>query len=99
MGKNGEEKPFRGYTLEEIEYQRAYLLLQKEFAKAKIIEDVDSLRQIKVFGGRSGKGNAVLKVGSLASKILSGMNYLDYAMIGFSAFGTLRKVFRFFRKK
>jgi len=95
-------KSLRGYTLEELRSQRAYLILRKEYAKARVLEDIDNVRNRRLIFGNNKDGNkksGFLKVGTIASKVFSGMNYLDYAMIGFSVFSTMRKFFRFFRKK
>ncbi len=35
---------FKGYTMEELRYQKALALLRKEFCKSNVIESVDSLR-------------------------------------------------------
>lgn len=93
-----EEKKFRGYTLNEIRYQRALAALQREFAKEKIFTQANRIRKRGVFGTGDKQG-VMAKAGGIASKVLTGFNYVDYAMIGFSAFTTLRKVFKFFRKK
>ena len=47
----------------------------------------------------NGTTSRVAHVGTLASKIMSGLGYLDYVMIGMSVFGTGRKIFKFFRGK
>lgn len=97
-----EEKPkFNGYSLEELRYQRALVMLRREFAKQKMNNKIRSIRKTNAFTGTASgsKSSGLLRAGSIASKLVSGMNYLDYAMIGFSAFGTIRKITSFFRKK
>lgn len=88
---------FKGYTLEEIRYQRALVALQKEFSKTKIIRTAHNITRSNPLAPSASSMSG--KVGFVASKLLTGLNYLDYAMIGFSVFGTARKVFSFFRKK
>ncbi|MDE6558710.1 MAG: hypothetical protein K2K29_02345, partial [Muribaculaceae bacterium] len=39
------------------------------------------------------------KAGAIAQKLLGGMNYFDYAVIGFSVFSNVRKFFKIFKKK
>lgn len=89
---------FRGYSIEELRYQRALIALRKEFCKSKMIHNANRIRKHGFFG-RNGTTSRVAHVGGLASKIVSGLGYLDYVMIGMSLFGTGRKIFRFFRRK
>lgn len=92
------EKELKGLTLNEIRYQRALLLLKREFCAEKIRTDMEKIRQRGVLG--IGKpGNKLTRVSSFASKALSGFNYIDYALMGFSLFSTAKKVMGFFRKK
>lgn len=89
---------FHGYTIEELRYQRALVALQKEFCKNKIFKNVNNLKKADLFAPVSGAGKFGAKSSSLVSKLLSGLNYLDYAMLGFSAFKSGRKIFRLFKK-
>lgn len=90
---------FKGYTLEELRYQRALVLLQKEFCKSRIMRHVNNLQKSNPLSPSSAAGSLPGKVGAVASKLLAGLNYLDYAMIGFSLFGAVRKVFSIFKRK
>lgn len=89
---------FNGFTLDEIRHQRALIAVRKEFAKAKILEDVDRLKERNPFAS-DGSLKAASRLGSLPMKIMRGLNYTDYIMMGFSAFGTVRKIVSFFKKK
>lgn len=93
---NSEE--FKGYSIEELRYQRALIALRKEFCKSKMVHNANRIRK-KGFFGRNSTTSRVAHVGTLASKIMSGLGYLDYVMIGMSVFGTGRKIFKFFRGK
>lgn len=94
-----EETPqFNGFTLDEIRHQRALIAVKKEFAKAKILEQVDTLKDRNPFAP-DGSLKAATRLGSLPMKIMRGLNYTDYIMMGISAIGTVRKVFSFFKKK
>lgn len=90
-----EPKPFKGYSLEELRYQRALVALQKEFSKSKVLNTTRKIRKQGISGmsGRTGKSVGIV------GKMLTGMNYIDYAMLGLSAFNTGRKIFSFFRRK
>lgn len=92
------EQELKGLTLNEIRYQRALILLKREFCAEKIRTDLEKIRARGVMG--VGKpGNKLTRVGSFASKAMSGFNYIDYALMGFSLFSTLKKIRSFFRKK
>jgi len=93
------ENKFKGYTLEELRYQRALVLLQKEFCKSKITRNVNNLQKSNPLSPSVAASSLPGKVGFVASKLLTGLNYLDYAMIGFSLFGAARKLFSIFRRK
>lgn len=96
--------PFKGYTIEEIRYQRAMLGVRKEFCKAKVMESISNLRP----GGRH-SGEDILKTnrrqswlrvaGSVASKVLGNLNAIDYVLMGISVIGTVRKGMRLFGGK
>ncbi len=94
-----DEKPdFKGYNLDDIRYRRAVLALKKEFARQKVAEDVYNIRNWRPFE-QSGKGKKTSKALGMAKKLMGGLNYLDYAMLGFSVFSSVRKVLGFFKKK
>ena len=89
---------FDGFTLDEIRHHRALIAVRKEFAKAKILEQVDTLKDRNPFAP-DGSLKAASRLGSLPMKIMRGLNYTDYIMMGLSAVGSVRKVFSFFKKK
>lgn len=92
-----EEQEFKGYTLEELRYQRALLALRKEFSKVQLMQSLEALRP-----NAKGKKNSSSKFGlvkSIGSKVFLNLNTLDYIMLGMSAFGTARKIFSFFKRK
>ncbi len=89
---------FHGYTLDEIRHNRALIAVRKEFAKAKIVEELNGLKDRNPFAP-DGTLKAASRLGSIPMKIVKGLNYTDYVMLGISAFGTMKKVFSLFRKK
>ncbi|MBD5355478.1 MAG: hypothetical protein HDR88_00485 [Bacteroides sp.] len=93
------EVQFKGYTLEEIRYQRALVMLQKEFCKNKILRNVNTLKKANPLTPQGAASLIPGRMGTLTTKVLSGLNYVDYAMLGFSIFSSVRKVFSFFHKK
>ena len=93
-----EPEQFGGYTLDEIRHRRALVAVRKEFAKVKIFEQLDGLKDRNPFAP-DGTLKAAARLGSIPMKIVRGLNYTDYVMMGISAFGTVKKIFSFFRKK
>lgn len=108
------KKNFKGYTMEELRYQRALAALRKEFCKSKVTQGVQGLKN--PFGNsKSAKalpqiGTLVSKVPALASaggvgktilKTLTGrLKPFDYIMVGISLIPpTIRLVNRLRKKK
>ena len=89
---------FKGYTLDEVRHMRALVAVKKEFAKAKMIERLDELKDRNPFAP-DGTLKAASRLGAIPMKIVRGLNYTDYIMMGISAFGAIKKVFSLFRKK
>lgn len=98
LPKDEVKSEFKGYSMEELRYQRAMLLLQKEFCKSKILREINQLKERSIFS-RFNKESKTTRWGSLTTKLLSGLNYLDYAMVGASLFGTGKKIYKFFKRK
>lgn len=92
------EDDFKGYSLEEIRYQRALVTLHKEFCRTKIERLGNQLKNKNPFSSSSST-TLPGKVGFVTSKLLHGLSYMDYAMLGFNLFSSARKVFSFFKKK
>ncbi|MDE7413601.1 MAG: hypothetical protein K2N05_07455 [Muribaculaceae bacterium] len=93
------QKDFKGYTIEELRYQRALVALQKEFCKSKVLHKAERIKNRKLFGNNEGSSSKLSKVGNIAGKLLTGLNYLDYAMIGMSLFGSGKKIYKFIKRK
>lgn len=93
------ENKFSGYTLEEIKYQRALTAMQLDFCKTKILKSFSNLQKVNPLSPTSAASNLPGKASSVILKLLNGLNYLDYAVLGFTIFGSLRKFISFFKKK
>lgn len=96
---HADDKPvFKGYSLDELRYRQAVVELKKTFIKEKMMGNVEKIKQsTPLLNGNHGVSLPTL--GGIAGKVLNGMNFLDYAMIGFSLFSTGKKIFSFFRRK
>lgn len=94
------EKPFGGYTLEDLKYQRAMMALRKEFAKSKLLQSLDAMRpNAKPKGHESNFGSKFALARTLGGKLFGSLNTLDYVMLGMSLFGTAKKAYSLFRRK
>lgn len=90
---------FKGYSMEELRYQRAMMALRKEFCKAKVMESVREIRPKRDRqAGGTGRSKFALAT-QIASKVFSNLNTIDYVLMGISLFGTARKGFRLLRGK
>ena len=93
-----EEQDFKGFTLDELRYQRALLMVKREFLKEKAIHQGQQLKErIPVLNGKSALASISSK--GIIGKIAKGLNYTDYLLLGFSIFGAAKKVFSLFKKK
>lgn len=90
---------FKGYTIEEIRFQRALVAMEAEFCKTKFLKSWSNVQKANPFSPSGGGSSLPMKAGSVAMKIVNGLNYMDYIMLGVSAFSGIRKVVSFFRKK
>ncbi len=95
-----EEKRFEGYSLSDIQYRRALLTLKKDFCQEKLSHDMLALKATNPLAPAKGSKHGWLgNFGPLAGKVFSGLNYVDYALLGFQTFKTIRKAFSLFRRK
>ena len=95
------DSDFKGYNLDEIKYQRALLALRKEFAKEKVMEDLAAIRKRLPFqGGNSDNKGGLRLPGAkgVLGRVMGGLGYVDYFILGFSVINAGRKIFSFFRK-
>ena len=88
---------FKGYTLEELKHQMALTLIKKEIRKERAMQEVNAIKKSLPFGSESPMAN--FKAKGLVGKLMKGLNYTDYIMLGFSMFNIGRKIFSLFRKK
>ena len=91
---------FKGYTMEELRYQRAMMALRKEFCKAKALESVQNIRPGgKARQNRNSSPSKFATATRIASKLFSNLNTLDYILMGISLFGTVKKGYRLIKGK
>lgn len=92
------EKKFKGYTIEEIRFRRALVAMEADFCKTKILKSFGHIQNYNPLNPGNKNGVAG-KAGALALKMVSGLNYLDYILIGASLFKGGKKIWSFFRGK
>lgn len=94
----GEEHKPKGYSIDELRYQLALTTLKKEFCKEKLINKFNSTVAASPLSGKNASGGGGFPY-SLVGKLMKGLSYADYVMMGFSVFKTARSVFSFFKGK
>ena len=69
---------FKGYTLEELRYNRAMMALKAEFCKEKMLADLQAAKSQTILGKlQRGEGTGLFKSGVLG-KMARSLNYVDY---------------------
>lgn len=92
-----ETKP-KGYTIDELRYRLALTTLKKEFCKEKLINKFNSTVAASPLSGKGASGGGSFPF-TLVGKLMKGLSYADYVMVGFSVFKTAKSVFSFFKGK
>lgn len=92
MEKEVQAKPFKGYTLNELHYKMALATLKKEFCKEQLVAGFKATMEESPLSN-PGKSNGIL------GKMLQGLSYVDYALMGYSAFKSVRGIVGFFKRK
>lgn len=85
-------KEFKGYTIEEIRYQRALVALRKEFCKGKILKSVDEIRHPR--RAKAAEKSGIARWTGMAGNLLSNVNIVDCVVFGMSLVGPGRKFYR-----
>lgn len=92
------EKEFKGYTIEEIRFKRALVALEADFCKTKMAKSWGNIQDSNPLMPGN-KASFTGKAGALALKMVNGLNYLDYILLGLSVFKGTKKVFSLFKGK
>lgn len=89
------ETRFKGYTLQELRYQRAMVALHKEFCRSKLTNGFNRIRNRSFLNGVRGASSG----GSWIGKFMSGLNVIDYIVLSISIFSSIRKFLSLFKRK
>lgn len=77
---------FKGYDIDQLRYRRAYLLARCEIEKMRLSARADSMRD----------GVTKISGSGMVSRLLTGLNYMDYA---FLAYKVARKAIKLFGRR
>lgn len=77
---------FKGYDIDQLRYRRAYLLARCEIEKMRLTARTDSMRS----------GVTKLSGSGMVSRVLHGLNYMDYA---FLAYKVVKKAVKLFGRR
>ncbi len=80
-----ENAEWKGFTIDELRYRRAYLLARCELSKDQMMRAMGEAKQGLPLSGASH---------GIMGKILGSLNYLDYALIAFRIGSKLFKLTR-----
>lgn len=94
-----EGKEFKGYTLDELRYQRALLMIKKEFLKERAMHNVEAIKShIPLVNGKNPIGHSSSSNGILG-KIMKGLDFADYLVLGMQVVKIGKKIGRVFKRK
>lgn len=79
-----EDNEWKGYTIDELRYQRAYALARLELEKEKIVSGFHHI--YKSTPGTMGTG--------IMRKMMGGLTYIDYAVLAYKLGHRIYKMFR-----
>lgn len=79
---------WQGYTMDEMMYQKAFLLARMEVSKAKLVNRVSEFKT----------GFPGVSSGSIWSKVLNGFSYVDYAVLAFKLSSKIVRLVRAIRR-
>ena len=82
------QEGWEGYTMDEMMYQKAFLLARMEVAKARLANSVDEMRS----------GFPGVSKGSMWSKLLNSFSYVDYAILAFKLGSKVTRLVRALRR-
>ena len=92
------EEDFKGYTMEELKYQRALLLIKREFLREKALRETKKIKsQIPLLNGQSGLSS--FPVNGIMGKMMKGLGFADYLVLGIQAVKIGKKIGSLFRRK
>lgn len=89
---------FKGYTLDELRYQRALLLVKREFLREKALKETNAIKE-RITGNNGKWGLGLFSPKGIAGKLIRGLDFADYFILGYQALRIGKKLGGMFRKK
>ncbi|MCI9285863.1 MAG: hypothetical protein HFJ91_08785 [Muribaculaceae bacterium] len=83
---------WKGYTLDELRYMRAYTAARIEISKNRLAGQASNIK-------KNGLGSATPGGGSIASRIIGAFGYIDMALIGWRIGKMVFRTARLFKKR
>lgn len=93
---------FRGYTLNELRFQRTLIDVRRAYVKERLLGEFANIRSLRFLDTKKGKGGRGWlnpSVFAIAGKAFKLFSYVDYISLGITLFQSGRKVFSLFRRK
>lgn len=90
------EHEFKGYSMDELRYQRALLLVRREFVREKALKETRKIREQLPFVG---SGHSSAQPSGLIGKVMKGLSFADYFILAVQALRIGRKLSSKFKKK
>lgn len=88
-----EQPDFKGYTLAELRYRRALVVIKREYMREKALKDVTKIKQQLPFVGGHSQHNGIM------GKLMRGLSFADYFILGLQALRIGKKIGSRFKKK
>lgn len=85
---------FKGYTIEELRYQKVLTLVRMEYVKEKIDSEFQGVKSRFNPSEKTGKWSLL----SLTGKAAKALSFIDYFTIGLSLFRSARKISSLFKR-
>lgn len=93
-----QEEDFKGYSMDELRYQRALLLIRREFMREKAIKESKKITsQIPIVNGHSFLSGMTPK--GVVGKLIRGLSFADYLMLGFQGVRIGKRIFSLFKRR
>lgn len=96
--EESKEQDFKGYSMDELRYQRALVALKKEFLKEKALKQTETIKeQLPLINGKMPSGK--ISGSGVMGKILKGLSFADYLLLGFQGVRIVKKIGTIFKRK
>ena len=81
--------PHKGYTIDELRYQRALAMARSEIARMHVVDSFSATRQSIM---------STVSPGGMMGRIIGSLNYIDYMVMGYQIWKKISKIMHRRRK-